>query len=124
VLFEPMDFIARLAPLVPKPRAHLTRYHGVFASASAWRARVVAKGRTASTDRSPQTPTDQHRAMTSAQRLKRVVMIDIETCRRCGGKLRLMASIEEPAVVERILNHLGRMSEPLDRARAPSAAPV
>jgi len=30
VIFEPEDFIARLAALVPKPRAHLTRYHGVF----------------------------------------------------------------------------------------------
>jgi hypothetical protein len=53
----------------------------------------------------------------------RVFMIDIETCRRCGGKLRVMASIEEPAVIERILDHLGRMSEPLDRARAPRAPP-
>ena len=31
VIFEPLDFIARLAALVPKPRVHLTRYHGVFA---------------------------------------------------------------------------------------------
>lgn len=31
VIFEPMDFIARLAALVPKPRVNLTRFHGVFA---------------------------------------------------------------------------------------------
>ncbi len=30
-IFEPVDFIARLAALVPKPRVNLTRYHGVFA---------------------------------------------------------------------------------------------
>ena len=30
VLFEPVDFIARLAALVPKPRVNLTRYHGIF----------------------------------------------------------------------------------------------
>jgi hypothetical protein len=60
--------------------------------------------------------------MTWAQRLKRVFRIDIETCRRCGGKLRMIASIEEPAVIERILDHLGRMSA-LDRARAPRALP-
>ena len=29
VVFEPLDFIARLAALVPKPRFHLTRFHGV-----------------------------------------------------------------------------------------------
>jgi hypothetical protein len=31
VIFDPLDFIARLAALVPKPRINLTRYHGVFA---------------------------------------------------------------------------------------------
>jgi hypothetical protein len=35
VLFEPEDFIARLSALVPKPRAHLTRYHEIFAPNSA-----------------------------------------------------------------------------------------
>ncbi len=31
VLFECQDFIARLAALVPRPRVHLIRYHGLFA---------------------------------------------------------------------------------------------
>ena len=31
VIFEPLDFIARLAAPVPKPRVNLTRFHGVFA---------------------------------------------------------------------------------------------
>jgi hypothetical protein len=31
VIFEPLDFPARLAALVPKPRVNFTRFHGVFA---------------------------------------------------------------------------------------------
>jgi hypothetical protein len=31
---RPVDFIARLAALVPKPRVNLTRYHGVLACAA------------------------------------------------------------------------------------------
>mgnify|MGYP000317228154 CR=1 FL=1 len=31
VFFDPLDFLARLAALVPKPRVNLTRFHGVFA---------------------------------------------------------------------------------------------
>ena len=31
VIFEPPDFISRLAALVPKPRVNLTRFHGGFA---------------------------------------------------------------------------------------------
>ncbi len=30
VVLEPLDFIARLAALVPRPRVNLTRCHGVF----------------------------------------------------------------------------------------------
>ena len=41
VIFEPLDFIARLVALVPKPRVNLTRFHGVFAPNSVHRARVT-----------------------------------------------------------------------------------
>ena len=37
VAFDPVDFIARLAALVPKPRVNLTRYHGVLAPNHRWR---------------------------------------------------------------------------------------
>ena len=49
----------------------------------------------------------RHRAMTWAQRLKRVFVIEIKGCRRCGGKLKVIASIEEPDVIARILGSLG-----------------
>jgi hypothetical protein len=60
--------------------------------------------------------------MTWAQRLKRVFTIDIETCRRCGGRVRVIASIEEQATINRILEHLGRAAESVDPAH-PSRAP-
>ncbi len=65
---------------------------------------------------------DRQRAMSWAQRLKRVFAIDIETCRQCGGRLRVIASIEQPAIIERILDHLGHTQEPIDPAH-PSRAP-
>jgi hypothetical protein len=123
VIFEPEDFIARLAALVPKPRAHLTRYHGVFAPASPDRAKIVPGIRTAaSAARGEVSVSDRQRAMSWAQRLKRVFAIDIETCQQCGGRLRVIASIEESTVIERILEHLGHTAEPVDPAH-PSRAP-
>ena len=41
VIFEPMDFIAKLAALVPKPHVNLTRFHGVFAPNSQHHAQVT-----------------------------------------------------------------------------------
>jgi hypothetical protein len=43
-----------------------------------------------------------------AQRLKRVFGVQIESCARCGGKLKVIASIEEPQVIAKILAHLER----------------
>ena len=40
------------------------------------------------------------------QRLKRVFHIDIEHCGVCGGTLRVIACIDTPEVIERILVHL------------------
>ena len=52
------------------------------------------------------TPIERHAAMTWAQRLKRVFNIDIETCGRCGGSLKVIACIEDQDFIDRILTHL------------------
>ena len=44
--------------------------------------------------------------MSWMQRLKSVFHIDIEHCGVCGGTLRVIACIETPEVIERILVHL------------------
>ena len=46
--------------------------------------------------------------MSWAQRLKRVFPIDIETCERCGGQVKIIASLSDPALIARILAHLGQ----------------
>jgi len=56
--------------------------------------------------------------MTWAQRVKRVFKIDIETCETCGGKMKLIASIEDPAVIKRILAHLDNRQSAGQHSRA------
>ncbi len=112
LVLEPLDLLARLAALVPPPRVHLTRYHGVFAPHSRLRALVTPARRGRGAQPSPvdpgQPPTPRHVAMSWAKRLKRVFGIEIDTCQRCGGTLRIVASIEEPEVIAKILSHLER----------------
>jgi hypothetical protein len=45
-------------------------------------------------------------AMTWAQRLKRVFNIDIKTCKKCQGSVRIIACMEDPVVIKQILEHL------------------
>ena len=110
VAFEPVDFIARLAALVPKPRVNLTRYHGVLAPNHRWRGLVTPAKRGKGAKRLPNkevaSPAERHAAMTWAQRLKRVFSVDIELCGRCGGSLKVIACIEDQDIIDRILAHL------------------
>jgi hypothetical protein len=55
-------------------------------------------------------PPPRHVAMSWARRLKRVFGIEIDTCQRCGGNLRIIASIEQPEVIAKILAHLERVA--------------
>ena len=43
--------------------------------------------------------------------MKRVFKIDIETCRHCGGAVKVIACIEDPVVIKQILEHLERRKE-------------
>ena len=105
IVLEPLDFIARLAALAPPPRVHLTRYRGVFAANAALRAAITPAGRGSKARSEPERPMPKHVALNWAQRLKRVFGIEIEQCARCGGRLEVIASIEEPELIERILAH-------------------
>jgi len=130
VIFEPLDFIARLAALVPRPRVNLTRFHGVFAPNSKHRALVTpakrGSGNKVRVADEPATPAQRRASMTWAQRLKRVFNIDIETCSACGGAMKVIACIEDPVVIKQILDHLKHKAETsgtraLPESRAPPA---
>ena len=110
VIFEPLDFISRLVALVPKPRVNLTRFHGVFAPNSQYRSKITPTRRgkrkkPCLADGADQTPAEKRVSMTWAKRLKRVFNIDIEICSECGGDVRIIASIEDPVVIQKILAH-------------------
>jgi hypothetical protein len=128
VIFEPLDFIARLAALVPKPRVNLTRFHGVFAPNSKHRALVTpakrGRGNQARVVEERPSPAERRASMTWAQRLKRVFNIDIETCSVCGGAMKVIACIEDPVVIKQILDHLEHKAEASEpRALPESRAP-
>jgi ribosomal protein S27E len=124
VIFEPLDFMARLAALVPKPRVNLTRFHGVFAPNSKHRALITPAGRgkgtkQANRDGEDRSFAERHMAMNWAQRLKRVFNIDIETCEHCQGPVRIIACVEDPVAIKQILDHLASKESSAEQATLP-----
>ncbi|MDP1899454.1 MAG: transposase [Rubrivivax sp.] len=121
LVMSPLEFMQRLAALVPRPRLHLIRFHGVLAPSAKLRAQVVPQGPLA-----PAPPAEceancaHHRPvrLSWARLLKRVFEIDLEHCPNCGGEPKIIAAILEQPVIEKILTHLGL------QARAPPRAPA
>lgn len=58
--------------------------------------------------------------MTWAQRLRRVFRIDVQTCPKCGGTMKIIACIDEEVVIEKILAHIDAQVLPPDAVALPS----
>ena len=180
VVFEPLDLVARLAALVPPPRANLVRYHGILAPCASWRdvavrdrdevssaappspscpcqpspaketapakQPVTADGDAAGLSvRRPATPASEKstetvtapgeqrrvsgtaplrdRRLSWSQLLRRVFAIDALEC-DCGGRMRILAAIDQPEVIRAILSCLGLSSRAPPLTPAPSPEPT
>ncbi len=101
LVLEPLDFYARTAALIPPPRFHMIRYHGVLSSHAKLRPEVVPK-----VDEGPkQLALFEHdrtvlapepRKKPWAWLLRHVFQIDVVTCVRCGGTPRLLEAATPP----------------------------
>jgi hypothetical protein len=101
VRFTPTEFIEKLVALIPSPRIHMSRYHGVLASHHSWRSRIVPEPADKEKSHLP-----ARRRMSWAELLKRVFQIDLSVCPDCGGAVRFIAAVMKRDVVVKILNHL------------------
>jgi len=123
-VMSPLEFMQRLAALVPRPRLHLIRFHGVLVPNAKLRAMVVpqepVEGAEAAQPAACEVNCAHRRParMTWAKLLKRVFALDLERCPNCGGELKIIAAILEALVIERFLTHLGPQARATPRAAA------
>jgi hypothetical protein len=115
VLLDPLDFIARLCALIPPPRFHMLRYHGVLAAHSSVRAEVVP-GREpapappqlplfAASDVVPLAPPPPPSRHPWDWLLKRVFAVDVSVCPvpGCEGRMRVVEIATSPDDMARVL---------------------
>ena len=140
IVFTPHELIEKLIPLIPRPRCHLVRYHGILGPAAKDRAKVVptppappapdaAGADKAGADKAG-TGESREIDITKIQRgsrlpwallLKRVFMTDALTCPKCQGRMKILAAITKPDAIRKILDHLGI---PNKAPRRPAARPT
>jgi hypothetical protein len=130
IVFTPHELIEKLIPLIPRPRCHLVRYHGILGPAAKDRAKVVptppkllapdrASAEGAGIDKAGEgesrdidiTEMPRVSRLPWAILLKRVFMADALTCPKCQGRMKILAAITKPEAIRKILDHLGIPSE-------------
>jgi len=128
---QPLELIDKLVALIPPPRRHRHRYHGVLAPNAPWREQITADANEqahlddpveqAVGDKAPADTPDQAES-TSFDRprsrylwaalLARIFEILPLSCPRCGQEMRIIAFVVESLSVRRILDHIGEPSTP------------
>jgi hypothetical protein len=145
-IFQPVQFIERLAALIPTPRGHRVRFHGLLGPAAKWRSSIVPTAATEEALTEPPAPAvvtgmdaadsastgkpemlderkPSRRNYTWSDLMKRVFAADVLACAQCGGRLRIVSTIRSPLITRKILEHLGLPSRPPPVAAAVSQYP-
>jgi hypothetical protein len=115
LLFSPQELLEKVCTLIPRPRAHLTRYHGVLAPAFAGRSQIVPAGLAETPPRRPAPPPGAEPPRGPgrfpwASLIWRVFLNDVLSCERCQGRMDIVAAVTAPAEASRLLAHLGLAS--------------
>ena len=103
LVMSPLEFLQRLAALVPRPRLHLIRFHGVLAPNAKLRSLVVPQGPPAHEEPASEAAAAAKceveaveapvQRISWARLLKRVFDIDMQRCPNCGaGELKIIAA--------------------------------
>ena len=126
LVFDGPELIARLAALVPPPRVHQVRYHGVFAPRAKLRPKLVRQ--VVDTSDEAHGCAEAHASakrvrLPWAKLLARVFAADVLTCPRCdGGRLQRIAFITTTPAIRAILASVGLSTAPPVRQRASVSA--
>jgi hypothetical protein len=129
IVFTPHELIEKLIPLIPRPRCHLVRYHGILGPAAKDRAKIVptppapdaagadkaGEGESREIDLSKLARVSR---LPWALLLKRVFLTDALKCPKCQGRMKILAAITKPEAIRKILDHLGIPSEAPRRTSA------
>ncbi|HEV2056260.1 MAG TPA: transposase, partial [Methylomirabilota bacterium] len=126
LLFEPIECLEKLAAIIPRPAVNLVVSHGLLAPPARGRSQGVRSGRphpesparhVDATPRAAGTPG----AWTCAALMRRVLALDVLACPRCGGRLRGLATVQDPRAVQALLAHRARAGAPAPPGPAPPA---
>ena len=109
MMLSSLELVEKLASLIPPPRFHRFRYHGVFAPNSGLRQAVVPQTAKPTKDAANDDccAAAKRKRYTWARLLARIFSIDVFACPRCKADMQQIAAIIENDAIRRILDCVG-----------------
>ena len=106
-VFEPLEWIAAVTSHIPDKGQQMVRYYGYYSNKSRGK-RKKEKGNPdhLNIKEEPSHSAKEYRRLW-AQLIQKVYEVDPLICSKCGGTMRIVSFIEEQAVINKILTHLG-----------------
>ena len=120
LLFEPVELLARLAAMLPKPGSNAISYHGVIGARAAWRREVVPSSpltvSLGKLDKAQNSVVARPWAYAWADLLWRLYSVNPWNCPQCGRRMLLKAVVPPPATI-RVVDGINKAAK--ESARAP-----
>ncbi len=133
LLLDPLELIEKLSVLIPSPRFHTLRFHGVLAPHAAWRAQIIPKpGEAVEGEVGPaglgvgagagsaSASASGSAGLSWAALFKQVFALDVLRCPSCGGRRRIVGVYTGGQRLRDLLARLGLGARPSRSAPAPS----
>ena len=112
LLLSPHELLEKLAALVPPPRLNLIRYHGILAPNARDRASIVPGGENEPECHCESSHQPCPHRLSWCQLLARVFSIDVSACPDCGGQMKIIAVLTDPASIRSYLEGVGLPARP------------
>ena len=113
------DWLVQLCAHIPDRFEHLVRYAGWYSNRSRGKRRRMGAEPAEDTTRKVDVREAEHVRSTWARLIHKVYEVDPLECPRCKGPMRVIALIDDAAVIRMILTHLGLWAPPAAAGRGP-----
>ncbi|MFQ5741623.1 MAG: transposase [Acidobacteriota bacterium] len=116
---DALDWIALVTSHIPDPGEHMVRYYAFYSNVARGKRRLGRDSSEAATPPSESAGQDcaaeafsKARRASWARLLRQIYEVDPLTCADCGGRMEIIAFIDQPQTIRKILEHLNLWATP------------
>jgi len=125
--FSALDWLAHIISHIPRHGEQMVRYYGYYSNAARGKRRKHGVLDDKTPEIAGQEADSAYRKKCRAnwaRLIQKIYEIDPLACPNCGGTMRILAFIEEAAVIRKILEHLGLWDVPKRQPKQGRSPPV